>query len=320
LIGLRLFVPALNAGHSFGRLPWNTYWLQNKGLSSRSTFSVDSANAGAPRFQWLGVQQLNKDTKMRLNLLAVFALFISATILPGQTIKGKIVGDSAGVPLQGVLITLLNAKGDTVETSVRSDAAGEFVLRTKDVGRYRLRATRLAFQPVTTDPFDLLYRTIVDVRLVMSPQAVLLSPMVVVGSRVMSGADMMSGEGFEFRRRRYTGHFADTASLRKSGYPPFTSSLKEFVPGLFTVVGFFGNEEIRMTVQGAECTPDLYKDGVLQQSLSIQHINGLNSADFYGVEVYRRPNVPPELRRTGLDCAAIAIWTKWYSNTRGRGG
>ena len=256
---------------------------------------------------------------MRLNLLACAALCASASVLPAQAVKGKIVGDSAAVPIPGVLITLLNEKGDTIESSVRSDAAGEFVLRTREPGRYRIRATRLAFQPVTTNAFDLLIRTIVDVRLVMSPQTILLSPMVVVGSRVMSGADMMSAEGFEFRRRRYTGFFADTNTLRRAGYPAMTVALKEFVPGFYTVTGFFGNEEIRMTVQGAECTPDLYKDGVTQQSLSIQHINGLNSADFYGVEVYRRPNIPQELQRTGTDCAVIAIWTKWYATTRGRG-
>jgi hypothetical protein len=250
---------------------------------------------------------------MRLTFLAGWALCLATSALSAQAIKGKVVSDSAAVPLQGVLITLLNAKNDTVETPVRTDANGEFVLRTKDPGRYRIRATRLAFQPVTTDAFDMLIRTIYDVRLTMSAQTVLLSPMVVVGSRVISGADMMSTEGFEFRRRRQAGSYADTASIRRAGYPPMTAALKEFVPGLQTITGVMGSEEIRMTVQGAECIPDLYKDGVTQQSLMVPHINLMNSRDFYGVEVYRRPNIPLEFRRSGFECAVIAIWTKWIS-------
>ena len=250
---------------------------------------------------------------MRLNLLACAALCASASTLSAQFIKGKVVSDSAAVPIPGVVVVLLNAKGDTVEQPVRSDANGDFIIRTKDPGRYRIRATRLAFQPVTSSPFDMLLRTIYDVRLTMSPQAILLAPNIVVGSRIMGGADMMGPEGFEYRRRRTTGYYADTATLRKAGYPPFSQGLKEFVPGLFTMSGLMGNEEIRMTVQGTECTPDLYKDGVTQQSLSIQHINQMNSRDFYGIEVYRRPNVPLEFRKTGLECAVIAIWTKWIA-------
>ncbi len=257
---------------------------------------------------------------MRHILLACTALCISSSAISAQVIKGKIVGDSAAVPIQGVLVALLNSKGDTMETSVRTDANGDFVLRTKDAGRYRIRATRLAFQPVTTNLFDMLIRTEYTVKLTMSPQTTLLTPMVVIGSRVISGADMMSTEGFEFRRRRQAGFYSDTASIRKAGYPPMTQMLKEFVPGIYMISGTMGTEEIRMTVQGAECIPDLYKDGVTVQSLGIAHINLTNSRDFYGIEAYRRPNVPLEFRRTGFECAVIAIWTRWLATPTRRGG
>jgi hypothetical protein len=255
---------------------------------------------------------------MRLTILACSALLLAADLLPAQVVKGKIVTDSGNIALPGVLITLLDEKGDTVESSVRSDNNGDFTLRTKDPGRYRIRTTRLGFQPVTTSTFELALRTIVDVRLTMSPQAALLGPMIVIGSRALAGADMMSPEGFEYRRRRQAGHFADTASIRRAGYPPMTTALKEIVPGLSTVTGVMGTEEIRMTVQGKECIPDLYKDGTTMQSLQIPHINLMNSRDFYGVEVYRRPNVPLEFRKTGFECGVIAIWSRWMA--RGRGG
>lgn len=256
---------------------------------------------------------------MRLNLLVFAALCVSVSVLSGQTVHGKIVSDSAAVPLANVLISLMNEKGDTVAASVRSSATGDFVIRSKDPGRYHIKATRLAFAPVTTSPFDLNMRTEVEVRLVMNRQAILLTPMVVVSSRVMSGADMMSVEGFEWRRLRYTGVYLDTAGMRQSNYPPFSQILKDAVPGLYTVSGFTGNEEIRITVRGAECMPDLYTDGNLQGSLIITHLNLQNPADFYGIEIFKRPNIPIEYRRTGIDCAVIALWTKWAARGRGRG-
>jgi hypothetical protein len=255
---------------------------------------------------------------MRLKVIACVAVLAFAAALPAQTVKGKIISDSGGVPLTNVLITLMTAKGDTVK-SIRSDANGDFIIRVKDPGNYHLRATRLAFTPVSTNNFQLPFRTILDVKLVMNRQSVLLSPVVVVGSRVMSGADMMSTEGFEWRRLRYTGFFQDTASLKAAGYPPFTVLLRNFVPGLYIVPGFTGNDELRLTVTGKECVPDLYRDGLLQGSQAVSHLNNANSADFYGIEVYRHPNIPIELQRKGPavgtvsgDCAVIALWTKWY--------
>jgi hypothetical protein len=212
-----------------------------------------------------------------------------------------------------VLITLLNEKGDTVEKSVRTDANGKFVLRTKDPGMYRIRATRLAFAPAQSSLFDLKFRTMAEARLVLSRQAVLLDPTVVIATRVMTGADMMSAEGYEFRKLRYTGVFTDTGALRRAAYPPLASHLRDVTPGMYFAQGFFGNEEIRITVLGNECVPDLYRDGSPQPSLSIVHINDTSSKDFYGVEVYKKPNIPIDFHRTGLECGVIAIWTKWYA-------
>jgi hypothetical protein len=254
--------------------------------------------------------------KMRSTLLLVLALSATSGLATAQTVRGKITSDSVSTPIQGVLLTLLNEKGDTIERSVRSDEKGEFVLRTKEPGRYRVRATRLAFAPVTTNLFDLQLRTITDVRLVMTRQVQLLSPQVVVGNYIMNGSDMMSAEGFEFRRRRYTGTFADTATLRRAGFPVFTDHLKDIVPGLTTILGNYGTDELRLRVTTAECIPDLYKDGLLLNYLSIPHINAMSSSDFYAVEVYRRPNIPMEFRRTGIDCGVIALWTKWHAAGR----
>lgn len=258
--------------------------------------------------------------KMRTTLLLALLLSATSSIAFSQTVRGKITGDSAAVPLQGVLLTLLNEKGDTIEKSVRSDANGEFILRTKEPGRYRVRATRLAFAPVTTNLFDLQFRTITDIRLVMNPQVQLLTPQVVVGNYIMNGADMMTAEGFEFRRRRYTGSFADTSTLRRAGYPLFTDHLKDIVPGLTTILGNYGTDELRIRVTTTECVPDLYKDGLLLGYLSIPHINAMPSSDFYGMEIYKRPNIPMEFRRTGLECGVVALWTKWHAAGRVGGG
>jgi hypothetical protein len=172
---------------------------------------------------------------------------------------------------------------------------------------------------VNTAAFPLNLRTIVQVRLELTPQTVLLSPMVVVGSRVMTGADMMSIEGMEWRRLRYPGHFLDTLSIRLAGNQGFSNMLKNLVPGLHVVAGATGHDEIRMLTPGGECIPDLYRDGGIQGQGIVTHLNGANPGEFYGIEVYRRPNSPVEFRRTGVDCGVIALWTKW-SGGRGRVG
>ena len=268
---------------------------------------------------------------MRMYALVAAAIFASASSLSAQAVHGKIISDSGGAPLPNVIIVLMDKKGDTATAPVRSDEEGRFVLRVKDPGTYSLKAIRLAFSPAITNAFELKYRGTVNVQLVMNRQAVLLSPMVVVSSSLMSGSDMMSAEGFEWRRLRATGTFLDTAVLRKAGYPPFSTFVRENVPSVYIVPGFTGQEEIRMTVQGRECTPDLYRDGALQGSMMVSHFNNTNSQEYYGIEAYRHPNVPMEFRRTGLpvlsssntlsgDCGVVALWTKWHGARRGGSG
>ena len=71
-----------------------------------------------------------------------------------QTVRGTVVDDESGVPMGTVEVALLGMDDSIVERYV-TDENGRFVVRMPDVGSYRLRATRMGYEPSTSDAFAL---------------------------------------------------------------------------------------------------------------------------------------------------------------------
>ena len=114
-------------------------------------------------------------------LTAGALMFATHQAVDAQGITGTVHHAHTSQPLQGVLVTALDYRGERVRGTL-TDATGRFVLQVP-MGRYSLRAERIGLGTEVTDTFDV--RTL-DLRFVpvrMVERAVLI-PGLVVDSRV----------------------------------------------------------------------------------------------------------------------------------------
>lgn len=73
-------------------------------------------------------------------------LLTTATTVWAQTVRGTVVDDESGVPMGTVEVALLGTDDSIVGRYV-TDENGRFVARMPDAGLYRLRATRIGYEP-----------------------------------------------------------------------------------------------------------------------------------------------------------------------------
>lgn len=99
-----------------------------------------------------------------------------------QTVTGAVVEAGSAAPLPGVLVSLLDDRGERVR-AVLSDTAGRFTLEVGRFGRYRLRAERIGLETTTSQTFDLFSTNPHFQRVLMGERPVLIEG-IVVDSRV----------------------------------------------------------------------------------------------------------------------------------------
>src|SRR5690606_23239138 len=98
----------------------------------------------------------------------------------GQLVKGKVVEEGSNRPIAEVSIEVTDTTGLRRGSAV-SDTAGEFEFLVPQPGRYRLKVSHVAFAPVETTVIDAAAGVQVELELRLSPSAVSLEPLRVVG-------------------------------------------------------------------------------------------------------------------------------------------
>lgn len=108
---------------------------------------------------------------MRLKLLPA-CLSILPALLSAQTVRGVVV-DQLGRPLSGVVMQLSDSSARVVMRALTNER-GEFRLTGPEDGRYRIRSTRIGFQPVSTELLSLTRATETTQRIVITSRPVVL--------------------------------------------------------------------------------------------------------------------------------------------------
>jgi hypothetical protein len=70
--------------------------------------------------------------------------------MAAQVVRGTLVDETAGTPISGALVALIDAKGTTLVRTL-TDESGRFGLRATTAGPYRLRADRIGFRSTTAN-------------------------------------------------------------------------------------------------------------------------------------------------------------------------
>ena len=100
----------------------------------------------------------------------------------GQTVTGAVLDAATSGPLAGVLVSLLDLRGERIRATL-TDEAGRFFFDLDGFGRYSLRAERIGLQTTTSDSFDLISSEPHFERILMGDRAVEIAGLT-VDSRV----------------------------------------------------------------------------------------------------------------------------------------
>ena len=112
--------------------------------------------------------------RKRFPVLA-FALLTVPAALHAQSVSGRVVDRATDRPIPATSVVAENGSGRVIG-QVLADSAGRFTVALRGAGRYRLRADRIGYQPVTSAEFDVSSAEALAVDLHLSAGAVELDP------------------------------------------------------------------------------------------------------------------------------------------------
>ena len=217
----------------------------------------------------------------------------------GQTIQGSVRDATSGASIEMADVALLTA-GDSIVGRHVTGADGRFVVRAREAGSYRLRATRMGYASYTTDAFALALGqdTVAQIRLLPNP---------VVLNRIQAGAERRRQRlvqvGFYDRQAKGFGYFRTPEDL-EALHPIYHEDLFRGMSGVR--IGRGGT--VVTTSFHRPCPLSVAVDGqvVERDWTAVVHVN-----DVEAIEVYPHPTgVPAWLSGAVSPCGAIIIWTK----------
>lgn len=110
------------------------------------------------------------------------ALVLSPGKATGQTVQGQLLDRDTQAPVEGALMLLLDAGGEERDGYL-TNSAGRFILRAPGPGTYTVRAERIGFETVTSDPFSLEASQMFGIRLETAQAAIELEGLEVTGEQ-----------------------------------------------------------------------------------------------------------------------------------------
>lgn len=233
-------------------------------------------------------------------LLPAFA-YSSASAQSVGAISGT-TRDSAGVPIPGVEIVLLQLKRATV-----SDSLGGFRFADVPAGKRQLHFRRLGFSPKAVDA-DIAEGKTTALKVVLEAYATEIEGMTV--EEETRRRQMLSD--FYDRKSRGFGHFITRDQIEQRN-PMNLSDMMRTIPGA-VLVPVRGTSQaalrFRRAMGGHDCPPQFWVDGVKTFNLNVDDIVPM---DVEGVEIYEGASTVPaqfNTREGTTICGVVLIWTR----------
>ena len=222
--------------------------------------------------------------------LVVGILLASSAPVAAQLVAGKVVEEGSERPVGGALIELVDTTG-LRRGSVVADTAGTFRIMVPQPGAYRLRVTHIAYANMETETIDAALGVRVELELRVSPTAVALEPLRVVGrSEYNAGWLQEYYDRAVVTRRSGMGRVFFRDEVQRANMPAVSSFLIHLLP------------------RGG-CRPTLFVDGLEVEDE--RHLNAVLQPDaLEGVELYNNSTfLPPRYANRGF-CAIALFWTR----------
>ena len=115
-------------------------------------------------------------------LLGCLAILVHSPQLEAQSVRGTLVEESSGIPIEGAFVVLLDGSDSTVAGTLTDDS-GIFVLQAPAAGHYAVRAERIGYDSFSSPPLSLTLGPPIQHRLEMPVSPVELATLSVEGER-----------------------------------------------------------------------------------------------------------------------------------------
>lgn len=184
----------------------------------------------------------------------------------------------------------------TVDSTVRTNDKGEFVLDSLPAGSHVLKARQIGYAPASM--LVDLRPNHVTVATIEMPSASTLATFNVRASRIV-GQDKRA---FDDRRRKGFGYAREGSTF--ANRLDVASVLREF-PSI--TVRYSPRGELSLTFPG-NCAPTIYLDGMRSD---LEVVTLYNPADFRAIEVFPREMTVPSQYSNANRCGVALFWSKW---------
>lgn len=238
---------------------------------------------------------------------ALALLALSASPLTAQLLGGRVLDKESSEPVKDAVVELLNPEGRSVQRS-RTDRDGFFVFELRQPGQFRLRTSRIGYQPTTSSMVAVEERQTVQVELKLSTTEVTLDPLTVTARSAPPRSRNLDREGFYDRERSGFGLFLDSNKLNERDAINTSELFRGLAGVMVTPIG--GNRySITMTRSGRNCPPQVILDGAPVGAGDLDSF--VQPRDVDGIEIYRgSTEVPGRWMAQRSACGLIVIWTK----------
>jgi hypothetical protein len=237
---------------------------------------------------------------------------------PGEAqtrVHGTLLDDASGDALPGGSVTISTNRGRW-QRSVRTDSAGAWTFAGLVPGLYRLRGTRLGFRDAGGE-LEIAGDTLIEVRLRMAAEAVLLEPLTVVGRLEPQVSPVL--RGFYHRMRRGPGRFVSRAEIDERR-PSRVTDLLRTIPNVQIAPprsGAGGGVMSRGSA-GGRCGAVVFVDGMLLtragsgwRGATVSLDDYVQPSDVEGIEIYRgESDTPAEFLTRDAGCGTVVVWTR----------
>jgi hypothetical protein len=233
-----------------------------------------------------------------------------------QVIRGTVVDADGETPVAGVPVSLSSPTGDRLDSPVVSDQNGEFAIRTKRAGKFRLDIQGTAANRPTLSPvFGIAPEELMIVRLFVSTKRTMSAPMGIEVRALPETYGATDLGGFSYRRERgLVGQFVGPDEIQRRR----TETLGSLLGGLDGVVirGAAPADTILMrdpfVASAQPCTPAYMIDGArVASSVADSTVRSLATSRIIGIEVYRDATETPPIYADAVGaCGLIGIWTR----------
>ncbi len=223
-----------------------------------------------------------------------------------QLVYGYVVDATTGERLAASYVAIFDTLGNPLVTGF-AGPAGDFRLRAPGAGVYRLRASRLGYKGIATEPLDLRSEREVSLLVRLNPMPIPLPSVTVVAERMVA---RLRDEGFYDRKKMGFGHFI-TPDMLERHHLLRMSDLARFVPGAEAVGGTLILHGGQAQLYGRPCRPIIFVEGLPRPSRNTLN-DVIDIADLLAAEVYPdAAGMPVQAGGlAGAFCGAIFLWTK----------